>query len=40
MECTITNELKPAELTFRWKKNGEPLDIDAKKEKYEFIALK
>ena len=37
MECTITNELKPAELTFRWKKNGEPLDIDAKKEKYEFI---
>ena len=37
MECKITNNLAPTVLTFKWKKNGEPLDIDANKDKYEFV---
>jgi obscurin-like protein 1 len=36
MNCIIKNELKPIELTFKWKKNGIPLDIDENKEKYSF----
>jgi hypothetical protein len=31
------NNLAPIELKFKWKKNGEPLDVEANKEKYEFV---
>jgi hypothetical protein len=37
LECQISNDLKPlAPLTFAWKKNGKPLDIETNKDKYEF----
>lgn len=36
LDCKIVNNLAPVELKFKWKKNGEPLDLDANKDKYEF----
>jgi hypothetical protein len=29
--------LAPIGVTFKWKKNGEPLDIESNKDKYEFV---
>ena len=37
MECRITNNLAPTEITFKWKKNGTPIDLEANKEKYEYV---
>ena len=37
LDCKIVNNLAPSEITFKWRKNGEPLDLDANKDKYEFI---
>lgn len=39
MECKIINNLAPTELKFKWKKNGEVLDTDALKGKYEFTVV-
>jgi hypothetical protein len=36
LECTITNNLAPAEIKFAWKKNGQPIDLDANQNKYDF----
>lgn len=37
LECQIVNNLAPTELKFKWKKNGEPLDVESNKDKYEFV---
>lgn len=39
LECTITNNLAPVNLVFKWKKNGEIIDFESaqNKDKYEFI---
>jgi hypothetical protein len=39
LECSIINNLAPTEIKLKWKKNGEPLDVEANKEKYEFTIV-
>ncbi len=36
LSCHITNNLAPQEVTFKWKKNGQPIDIESLPEKYEY----
>jgi len=36
LSCHITNNLAPQQVTFAWKKNGQPLDIAAQPDKYEY----
>jgi hypothetical protein len=37
LECEILNNLAPSDVFFKWKKNGQILDIDYSIEKYEYI---
>ena len=37
LECKIINNLAPTPITLKWKKNDEPLDLEANKDKYEFV---
>jgi hemicentin len=37
LECKIINNLAPANVTLKWKKDGKPIDTDSTSAKYEFI---
>ena len=37
LTCRIINNLAPKEITMKWRKNGQPLDLEANPDKYKFV---
>lgn len=37
LTCQVKNNLAPVEIKFKWKKNGQPIEINEKDNKYEIL---